>query len=342
MPRQNNKPKLLVIFGPTSSGKTRLAVKLASKFNGEIVSADSRQVYQGMDVGTGKDLQDYCLEFPITNNQLPNKFQIFSRSGVAMTNFKFQTISKIIKVPYHLIDVVSPKKRFNLADYQKLAFKAIDDILKRGKLPILVGGSGLYLQAVVDNYRTLDTKPNLLLRKKLEKLDLDKLFSMLKKRAPGFAGRINTSDKKNKRRLIRYLEILRQGSIKLRTGGRIYQSLLIGIIISPKELKNRISKRLIDRLEKQDMVGEVRRLRRQGLSWKRLENFGLEYKFVSQYLQGKIDYQLMIELLNTAIGQFAKRQMTWFRRWERQGTKINWLRNEKQAEKLVKNFINNF
>ncbi len=347
------KPKLLVILGPTSSGKTRLAVKLAMKFNGEIVSADSRQVYRGMDVGTGKDLKEFSVilepkaiesRSKIDNNQmLPCPLCFATQAGGSLCKRSLpRCISglqhDIIKIPHHLIDVVSPKKRFNLADYQRLAFKAIDDILARGKLPILVGGSGLYLQSVVDNYILSEAKPDSSLRKKLEKMNITELFSALKKQSPSFAKRLNQSDKNNKRRLIRYLEIVEQGSIRMKTGAGRYQTLLIGISLPVKELKEKIRQRLIDRLEKQDLIGEVERLHKQGLSWEKLESFGLEYKFVSQYLQKKLDYDEMVEKLNRAINQFTRRQMSWFRRWERQEKEIHWVTEEKQAEKLVKNF----
>jgi tRNA dimethylallyltransferase len=298
-----SKNKILVILGPTASGKTSLAVRLAEKFNGEIVSADSRQVYRGMDIGTGKDLSEYS-------------------------------------VPYHLIDVVSPKIRFDLAKYQEAAFKAIDGILKRGKLPILAGGSGLYLQAVIDNYRLSDIKSDLVLRKKLDKLNALELFKKLEELAPKMAAKLNQSDKNNKRRLIRYLEILGQDkNFKSRIGKKKYQALLIGVNISREVLQQRILKRLIDRLKDQDMVGEIKKLRNGGLSWKKLEEFGLEYRFIALYLQNKLQYDEMIEKLNLAIYQFAKRQLTWFKRWEKQGAKINWLKDNKKIEKLVKTFL---
>ena len=319
------KQKIIVILGPTASGKTKLAVKLARKFNGEIVSADSRQVYKGMDVGTGKDLK----EFSIFNFQFSNKSKI--------KNLK----SKIFKIPYHLIDVISPKTEFSLAKYQRLVYKAIDDILKRGKLPILVGGSGLYLQAVVDGYVLPASKPNRELRKRLEKMNIEKLFKMLNKLDYRKADGLNESDRKNKRRLVRYIEIAKspKNSAKLdqQTPRQNYKFLLIGLKVEKNKLQKRIYKRLLERLEKENMIGEVKRLRKEGLSWKRLESFGLEYKFISLYLQGKLDYKEMVEKLNIAIEQFAKRQMSWLRRWERQGRKIYWVKNE-EAAKLVNNF----
>lgn len=297
------KNKILVILGPTAGGKTKIAVELAEKFNGEIVSADSRQVYRGMDIGTGKDLAEYT-------------------------------------VPYHLIDVASSKQRFDLAQYQKLAFAAIDDILKRGKVPILVGGSGLYLQAVVDNYKLSEAKKDLALRKKLEKLNAVEMFLELVKLAPKLTAKLNQSDKNNKRRLIRYLEILGQDkNFKSRAGKRKYDALLIGVKFSKDILKQRIFKRLLERLKEQNMTGEVENLHGRGLSWKKLEEFGLEYKFIALYLQGKLQYDEMAGKLNIAIYQFAKRQLTWFKRWEKQGAKINWVKDSKKIDKLVVNFL---
>jgi tRNA dimethylallyltransferase len=321
---KKNEKKIIVILGPTASGKTKLAVELAHKFNGEIVSADSRQVYRGMDVGTGKDLK----EFSIFNFQFSNKLKNIEQKP------------KITKIPYHLIDIASPKAQFNLAEYQKLAFIAIDDILKRGKLPILAGGSGLYLQAVVDNYKLSDAKKGLALRKKLEKLTISRLVVEIKKLSPKMAAKINDSDRKNKRRLIRYLEILLfDKNFKSKTAKEKYQVLLMGPACSGPTLRKRIYERLINRLEKERMVDEVKRLHEQGLSWKKLESFGLEYKFVSQYLQKKLDYEEMVEKLNRAINQFARRQMSWFRRWEKQGAEINWVKSDKKIKMLIKQFL---
>ncbi|MEK7203434.1 MAG: tRNA dimethylallyltransferase, partial [Patescibacteria group bacterium] len=273
-------------------------------------------------------------QFSIFNFQFSNKSK------------KIEKKFKIIKIPYHLIDVVSPKKRFDLAKYQKLAFQAIDDILNRGKLPILVGGSGLYLQAVVDNFKLSAVKKNLVLRKNLEKLNVDEIYVELKKHSPVMAGKINNSDKKNKRRLIRYLEILlsnknSKNKIKNRVNREKekYQTLIIGKDCSKQTLKKKIYKRIINRLEKEEMINEVKQLHKRGLSWRKLENFGLEYKFISLYLQAEFTYEEMVEKLNIATNQFASRQMSWFRRWERQGAKINWLEDNKKIEKLVKVFL---
>ena len=298
-----SRDKIIAIVGPTSSGKTDLGIYLARKLGGEIISADSRQVFRGMDIGTGKDLAEY-------------------------------------RVPYHLIDVIKPKETFDLASFQKMAFLAIDDILSRGKLSILAGGSGLYLQAVVDNYKLSEAKKDLTLRKELEKLSALVLFEKLKKQAPKMAAKLNNSDKNNKRRLIRYLEILGQDeNFKSRAGKKKYDALLVGVKYSPDILKTRIFKRLIERLKTQNMIGEVEGLKKHGLSWKKLEAFGLEYRFIAQYLQKELTYEEMVVKLNIAIYQFAKRQLTWFKRWEKQGAKIYWLKDSKKIEKLVKEFL---
>ena len=315
---KEKKQKIIVILGPTASGKTKLAVSLARKFNGEIVSADSRQVYKGMNVGTGKDLKEYIIKSQIANRK-----------------------SQINKISYHLIDAVEPKQEFNLAKYQKLAYGAIDDILTRGKLPIVVGGTGLYLQAVVDSYQLSKAKPDKKLREKLEKMSAQKLFKILSGLDYKKANGLNESDKKNKRRLIRYIEVAKSGFVAkaVEPFKQQYEFLLIGVKKNREEIRKRIYKRLIERLEKEDMIGEVERLRKQGLSWKRLESFGLEYKFISEYLRNRLTYEEMVEKLNIAISQFAKRQMSWFRRWERQGRKIYWIKNTRMGKKLIKIFL---
>lgn len=297
-------PKVLVILGTTSAGKTNLGVRLAAQFNGEIISADSRQVYKGMDIGTGKDLSEY-------------------------------TIGKR-KIKYHLIDIVSPKQKFDLAKYQKLAWAAIADVLQRDKLPIIVGGTGLYVQALVDNYKLSSVKPDPKKRARLEKLSVSELFEKLKIIKPEFAARLNNSDKNNKRRLVRYLEIIENNSSeKSESEKSPYDFLLIGRDWPDQILKTRIIERLLFRLETEDLISEVKKLHQSGVSYERLISFGLEYKFVSQYLADKLDYDVMVEKLGTAIYRFAKRQKTWLRRWEKQGKKINWVEDYSAAEKLI-------
>ncbi len=313
------KNKIIVVLGTTASGKTKLGVYLARQFKGEIISADSRQVYRGLDVGAGKDLCEYG------------------------------------EVKYHLIDIADPKDRYSVVNYQNDALAAITDVLQRGKLPIICGGSGQYLQAVVDNYKFTEIKPNIALRAELEKKGLDELFVLIKEKNSAFAAKINDSDRKNKRRLIRYAEINLQSFIpgfkkedvdKNKTNkGEEYDFFLIGLTWPKEILAERIHKRLLERLAPpdggEDMIREVSDLHdKAGLSWKRLESFGLDYKFIALYLQEKIDYDQMAELLERAINQFAKKQITWFSRWEKQGRKINWIKSGKEADKLTAGFLN--
>ncbi len=310
------KNKVLVILGPTATGKTKLAVKLARQFNGEIISADSRQVYKGMDIGTGKDLAEY---------------------GTGKTAIK-----------YHLIDVINPRRSYDLYQYQKAAYKAILGVLKRHKLPILVGGSGLYLQAVVDGYMLDDHRSRTADCTDLERLTLIEIQKLIKKTDKKFFERLNNSEKNNKRRLIRYLEIL--NSSKNFSGFKKkkppFEFLIIGLEVGKETLRKNIKDRIIIRLDHpvkpgDDIVEEVRRLHKQGLSWKRLESFGLEYKFIALYLQKKLSRDEMIEKLSIATNQFAKRQIAWLRRWEKQGREISWFKpkDEKKMFLLTKKFL---
>lgn len=307
-------PKVLVIVGTTSSGKTKLAVKLARKFsakggpasgwNGaEIISADSRQVYKGMDVGTGKDLKEYG------------------------------------KIIYHLVDIVSPTSQFTVAEWQTKANQAIQDIIRRGKLPIVVGGTGLYVSALVEGYSLPKSKiSNLkskILTKKLNKLSLKQLLVKLKKVDPNTYKII---DQKNRRRVQRALEIYYQTgkpkSAQAKKKKPDYDFLILGIHVPKEELKKKILKRLKGMLDKEGLVDEVKKLHRNGVTWKRLEEFGLEYGYVSRYLQDKLKYEDMVDQLGKAIIDFAKRQTTWFKR----DKDIHWIKPP-EAEKLVKKFI---
>lgn len=302
--KKEGRPKVLVILGPTSSGKTSLGVKLAAKLEGEIISADSRQVYRGLDIGTGKDLAEY---------------------GQGRK-----------KITYHLIDVADPSGRFDLAQYQAMASQAIEEVLGRGKLPIIVGGSGLYLQAVIDNYRLSPAANDKEKREAWEKRGAAALMKILIKKKPDFAARINASDRHNARRLSRYLEIIEAGDNPFRRSSRSkYDFLVLGLDWPEKELRERIYRRLITRLEKEGMVEEAAGLRRAGLSWEKLDSFGLEYRFLARHLSGRLSYEEMVEKLNTAIYRFAKRQKTWFRRWEKQGRKIHWVKDYSEACRVI-------
>jgi tRNA-2-methylthio-N6-dimethylallyladenosine synthase len=303
--------KVVVILGPTASGKTALAVKLADKYNGEIISADSRQVYKGMDIGTGKDLAEYYIGKK--------------------------------KIEHHLIDVADPKDIFSLADFQKMAYSAIDDILSRGKLAFLVGGSGLYLEAVVDNYLLAESKPSFVKRDEYEALSLEELHKRIKKINKDFFGNINNSDLNNKRRLARYLEVLEgDSSFKAKKGEPLYDFLILGLNPEREIIKEKIHRRLLVRLNEEGMIDEVKGLLKEGISHQRLESFGLEYKYISMYLQKKISEKQLVDHLFRAICKFAKKQMSWFRRWEKMGTDISWIDNNvDEAKKKIDRFILN-
>jgi len=321
------KPKIIVILGPTASGKSDLAVEIAKKINGEIISADSRQVYRGMDIGTGKVPRDKNPKLQILNPKQFPKYKI--------QNTKYIYLHQ--GVPHYLLDVASPKRRFSVAQYKNLAQKAIEKILAKGKLPIICGGTGFYIQTLTEGLQIPPVKPDLKLRAKLEKKSTEGLFVLLKKLDQRRAKNI---DRFNRRRLIRAIEIVKttgQPVPKLKTAP-LYDVLYLGIKKSPSELKKLIAKRLQKRL-KQGMIKEVKSLRHRGLSWQKLEDFGLEYRWLARFLQKKISRQEMLERLQKEIEHFAKRQMTWFRRLERQKVKIHWLTNSNRYTFLVKNFL---
>ena len=291
--------KLIVILGPNAAGKTSLSIKLAKQFNGEIISADSRQVYKGMDIGTGK----------VTKTEMRN-------------------------IPHYLLDVASPKTRFTVIKYKKLALQAISKIYKKGKTPIIIGGTGFYIQAITENLSIPEVRPDLKLRKDLERKEVDQLFKMLKKLD---SRRAKTIESKNKRRLIRALEIViktKKPVPLLRKTKPQFDVLLLGVKRSMPELKQRIEVRLLQRL-RQGMIAEVKKLRQSGVSWKRLEEFGLEYKYIALYLQEKLTKQEMIDKLQKAIEHYAKRQMTWFKR----NQDIHWVTKYQQSKKLVDKFL---
>ena len=294
----STKPPLIVIVGPNASGKTALAIKLAQEFNGEIISADSRQVYLGLDIGTGK----------ATKKE-----------------------QKIIK--HHLIDVASPKRDYNVSHFKKEVTATIKLIIKKGKLPFLVGGTGFWVQAVVDNLNLPIVKPNKVLRLKLKNKTSQQLLIMLKKLDPTRAKNI---DPQNPYRLIRAIEIVKatHRPIPKLKSNYLYNVLMIGITHPREKLYQRIDQRLKKRL-KQGLISEVKRLHKNGVSWQRLNNFGLEYRFVSLYLQAKLTRQEMSVQLQFAIQNYAKRQMTWFQRDKR----IHWNNNLNSASKLCKKFI---
>ncbi len=328
--------KILVILGPTASGKSDLAVKIAKKFGGEIISADSRQVYKGLDIGSGKVPRDKISK---------SKFLISKQIPSTKSQKKLPYFYKDIE--HHLLDIASPKKTFTVAQYQKLARAALKKILLKGKLPIVVGGTGFYIDSLLSRKKFPAVKPNPKLRRNLEKKSTEELYAKLKKLDPR---RAKTIDYRNKRRLVRALEIIIQTGKPippLDTNSRNMNVLKIGIAVPPEELKKRIKKRLLARL-KQGMVKEVKKLNQEGLSWKRLDDLGLEYRYASRYLRGLIypsadaqgrsrsSKEIMIELLERETWRYAKRQMTWWRR----DKEIRWLQSKKTIFQEVRNFFN--
>ena len=289
---------IIVVLGPTASGKSDLAMHLAQKYNGEVISADSRQVYRGMDIGTGK----------VTKKEMGG-------------------------IPHHLLDVASPRKNFDVVQWKKKADKTVRDIAKRGKLPIVCGGTGLYIKALVENIEYPDAPQNWKLRKVLEKKTTKQLFVMLKKLDPA---RAKTIDPHNPRRLIRAIEIVKHTgkAVPKKNITPQYDALLLGITKTDAELKKRIRARLLARIKK-GMIAEVKKLHDHGVSWKRMEELGLEYKYIALFLQKKMDKKTMIETLETKIGQYAKRQMTWFRATPH----VQWITSEKKAKTALRAFL---
>ena len=285
-------PNLLVILGPTASGKTAVAVQVARDLDGEIISADSRQVYRGMDIGTGKDLREYG------------------------------TIS------YHLMNIVDPGYAFNVFEFQRRFWDVFQDIRERGKIPLLVGGTGLYLEAVLKKYRMFEVPENPELRRALSSFSLPSLVDLLQTLQPTLH---NITDLLDRRRLIRAIEIAKfQKEVDPRSSSLPTLSpLVFGIRWERKILRRRITDRLRKRLQ-EGMIEEVRVLLQSGISHETLEFYGLEYRFVSQYLRGEIKFNDMFQRLNDAIHQFAKRQETWFRRMERGGIQIRWVEGAKE------------
>ena len=291
---KREKYNLIVILGPTASGKTRIAARLARNLGSEIISADSRQVYRGMDLGTGKDTSEFLVD------------------GVA--------------VPCHLIDVVDTDHEFNLFEYQKMFYRSFLDISERGLIPIMAGGTGLYIEAVVKDYRMLEVPEDFSLRGELQKMDMDAMRDRLFKSNPALH---NTTDTQDKSRLVRAIEIAEHSKMHEfaeETEHPAIKPFIIGIRWERSVLRDRITARLKKRID-MGMIEEVKNLHNQGVNWERLDSFGLEYRYVSRYLQGKMDFDEMFRELNTRIHQFSKRQMTWFRRMERQGIVINWVDN---------------
>lgn len=305
----SKKEKIIVILGPTSSGKSEVAIKLAKKFNGVIISADSRQIYRHMNVGTGKIRGAWSVERGA-----------FISEGIA----------------HYMIDIVSPKTDYNVAKFKNQADKIIADILRRGKLPIICGGTGFWIKAIVDNVKFPKVKPNKALRNKLSNKSAEQLFEMLQKLDPE---RSKNIDLHNKVRLIRAIEICKKiGRVPTNNlQPTTYNFLQIGIKISKEKLYKNIKKRLEARF-KQGMIKEVKDLHlKYGVSWKRLESFGLEYKWIALYLQNKMAEREMKYKLLQEIKNYTKRQMTWFEKDKR----IKWIKNKRDILQKIRIYINN-
>lgn len=300
---------MICILGPTASGKTAIATKLAARVGGEIISADSRQVYKRMDIGTGKDLDDYT-----------------------------QSDGKTI--PYHLIDIVEPGTKYNLFQYMNDFHVAYNDIVKRGRTPILCGGTGLYIEAVLKGYQLADVPQNTELRNKLKDKSLAELTEMLKTlKEQNSSNMHNTTDVDTAQRAIRAIEIetymkdCKQFTQELNHKPLSKNTLVVGVNIDRELRRKKITARLHQRL-KDGMVDEVRSLLAEGIKPEDLIYYGLEYKYLTLYATGQMEYDDMVKKLEISIHQFAKRQMTWFRGMERRGIKINWVERPENDEEL--------
>jgi tRNA dimethylallyltransferase len=292
--------ELITILGPTASGKTSFAAALASHLDTEIISADSRQLYRSMDIGTGKDLADYTVDGK--------------------------------QIPYHLIDICEPGYKYNVFEYQHDFHKAFEDICGKGKLPILCGGTGLYLESVLKGYKLLDVPENQSLRDSLKDKSLKELEEIL----ASYKTLHNKTDVDSAQRAIRAIEIEEyyKHTAPDRNEYDPINSLIIGVDIDRDLRRTKISKRLTVRLE-EGMVDEVKNILASGVEAEDLIYYGLEYKYLTLYVTGKIDYKTMFNELEIAIHQFAKRQMTWFRGMERRGFTIQWIDAELPTEQKI-------
>jgi len=279
---------LITILGPTATGKTKLAARLANELNGEIISADSRQVYKYMNLGTGKDLDDYIVDDTV--------------------------------IPYHLIDIIEPAEEYNLYHFVKDFYSAFYKIKESGKTPFLVGGTGLYLSSIIQNYKLKEADFSSVRKKELELMSEPELLELLNNLD---TNQHNTTDQTDKARMIKAILIAESRNFALAEDLPPINSLNIGIKLERDEIRNKITERLKKRLS-EGMLEEIKDLLRRGVTYQRLSGFGLEYKYMSLYHEKKINYDEMFRQLNTAIHRFAKRQMTWFRKMEREGVEINW------------------
>ncbi|MDR1346340.1 MAG: tRNA (adenosine(37)-N6)-dimethylallyltransferase MiaA [Bacteroidales bacterium] len=299
------KRKLVTILGPTATGKTKVAVALAQRLDGEIVSADSRQLYRRMDIGTGKDLDDYTVE-----------------GGQ--------------QIKYHLLDCVEPGIEYNVFRYQQAAKKALADIEARNRQPILCGGSGMYIEALLSGYKLFPVPENPDLRTQWETQSDEALIAQLEKMRVLH----NHTDSCERTRLLRALEIEHyyQQHPELEAAAKPVPSIVFGLHGDRNIIRSRITQRLHARLA-QGMIEEVQQLMNNSVNPNQLIRYGLEYKFITLYLQGQISYELMVQRLNVAIHQFSKRQMTWFRKMERAGCQIHWLDIALSTEEILQKIL---
>ncbi len=293
------KNKLLVIIGPTATGKSDIAINLAKHFNGEIISADSRQIYKGLNIGSGK----------VTKKE-----------------------QKMVK--HYLLDIVSPKKQFSVAEYQKLVYKKLKQIWNKHKLPIICGGSPMYIISVLEGWQFPKTRTNQKIRKQLELKTTNELLQELKTLDPE---RTKTIETKNKRRLIRALEIIytTKDTVKPLIKKPLKARLLVLSTKKPKEELKTLIKTRLDKRLKQGMIEEVAKLKKQGLSSEKLNSFGLEYRYINEYLDKNISYNEMYDILYKKIVAFSKRQITWFKKFPN----VKYIENQKEINKLVKNWL---
>lgn len=294
--------ELIVILGPTATGKTKLATHLAYELNAEVISADSRQVYRGMDIGTGKDLAD----FEVNGKQ----------------------------ISYHLIDNKAAGEEYNVFEFQKDFLSVYEQLAKANKKAILCGGTGMYIDSVVKGYRFLQIPENTCLRTVLEEKTNDELVEMLKTYKPEVH---NTTDTIDKERIIRAIEIAKfqQENEALIKDFPAINTKIFGIAFDREIIRKRITERLKIRLEEEGMIEEVQRLLDEGVSADRLKFYGLEYKLITEHILGNLSYNDMYQKLNSSIHRFAKRQMTWFRKMEKEGVEINWIDGNLSTEEKV-------